>query len=117
MVMAGGAFAPNRRFTLEAAQRLPDGAGGVTETWVTLGDVWGVLESGIGREAERDTLPVGAVRAKITIRAVPPGRPSRPQPGQRLREGGRVFRILAVTEAEREARFLTCHTLQEEIPA
>jgi len=109
--------APNRRFVLEAAQRLPDGAGGVTETWVALGAIWGALDPGTGREAERETLPVGAVRAKIVVRAVPPGRPSRPQPGQRLREGGRVFRILAVSDEDPAGRYLTCHTLQEEIPA
>ena len=30
----------NRRLTLEEAQRLPDGAGGQTLSWVALGTLW-----------------------------------------------------------------------------
>ncbi|MFT7254059.1 MAG: head-tail adaptor, partial [Paracoccaceae bacterium] len=30
----------SRRLTLEAAVRLPDGAGGFSETWEPLGHIW-----------------------------------------------------------------------------
>ena len=37
----------------------------------------------------------------------------RPRPDQRLREGARIFTILAVTERDPEGRFLTCITREE----
>jgi head-tail adaptor len=36
----------NRRLVLEAASRLPDGAGGYAETWVVLGELWADIRSG-----------------------------------------------------------------------
>ena len=106
----------NRRLTLEAPQRVPDGAGGYTETWLALGEVWAAVDPARGREAARDTLGLSTQRVQVTLRAAPPGRPSRPKPGQRFREGGRVLRILAVAQADAQARFLVCDTVQEEVP-
>jgi head-tail adaptor len=106
-----------RMLTLEAPSRTPDGAGGFTETWAALGTLWAEVTPGTGREAELSELPVATVPLKITVRAAPHGAPSRPAPGQRLRDGARIFRILAVTEAEPRARFLTCFARQEEVRA
>ncbi|MEM0935059.1 MAG: head-tail adaptor protein [Pseudomonadota bacterium] len=107
----------NRRLTLEARERVADGAGGFAETWVALGDHWAEVVAGSGREVLRDTLAVARVPWKITLRAVPVGRASRPRPDQRFREGFRAFRILAVAEADRAGRFLICHAIEEEVSA
>ena len=49
---------------------------------------------------------------RITIRAVPPTSPSRPEAGQRFREGTRVFLIRAVADAK-DARHLICYVDEE----
>lgn len=103
----------NRALVLEGSARLPDGAGGFSEIWAALGMLWAAIRVGHGREAEAAGLSVSKVTCKITVRAAPVGAPSRPVAGQRLRDGSRVFRILAVTEADAEARYLTCHVREE----
>ena len=107
----------NRRLTLEARERVADGAGGYAEAWVALGDHWASLSPSAGREVDRDQLATSAVPWKITVRAAPVGRPSRPRPDQRFREGQRAFRILAVAEADQAGRYLLCHALEEEVAA
>jgi head-tail adaptor len=105
----------NRPLVLEARERLPDGAGGYAETWRALGTHWAEVRPRRGRAAERDALPAARVPVEIVVRAMPPGRPGRPQPEQRFREGPRAYRIEAVTEADPGARFLVCHAVEEEI--
>lgn len=46
--------------------------------------------------------------ARVTVRAV-----ARPKPGQRFREGSRVFAILAVAERDPAGRYLTCFCREE----
>ncbi len=106
-----------RKLALEALQRFPDGAGGYLEDWVTLGSLWAEVKPGTGRETEEDFLTLSTVPYRITVRASPPGSLSRPQADQRFREGNRVFRILAVADADTHGRFLTCFTLEEEASA
>ncbi|MBF9044833.1 phage head closure protein [Rhodobacterales bacterium HKCCE4037] len=99
----------NRRLTLEAPGRASDGAGGFTETWAQLGVIWGeVLPRGAGREVEASEL-----KLKITVRAAPQGAPSRPTAAMRFRDGERIYRIEAVTEADAEGRFLVCFVKEE----
>ncbi|MFN6951053.1 MAG: head-tail adaptor protein [Albidovulum sp.] len=106
----------NRKLLLEEAQRTPDGAGGQHLTWVTVGTLWGHIDAGWGRERAGEFVTLSSVPYRITVRAAPPGAPSRPRPEQRLRDGTRVFRITAVTEAGVEGRYLICFA-QEEVPA
>ncbi|MBK5944918.1 phage tail protein [Rhodobacter veldkampii DSM 11550] len=106
----------NRRLVLEEARRVPDGAGGHVLDWVGLGEVWAEVRAGAGRERAGELLTLALVAWRITLRAAPEGSPRRPRPEQRLREGGRVFRILAVAEADPGARYLTCFA-QEEVVA
>lgn len=103
----------NRKLTLEAPVRVMDGAGGYSESWTALGELWAEIRPGTGREAERGELAVASVPLKITVRAAEPGAPSRPMPGQRFREGVRTFRILSVFEADAAARFLVCSAREE----
>jgi head-tail adaptor len=56
------------------------------------------------------------VFVRILVRGSPVGSPSRPRPDQRLREGERIFTILAVAEADPAARFLEVHAEEGVLP-
>lgn len=97
----------NRPMVLETRVRVPDGAGGAVDGWQALGTLFAAVKPGSGREVQGVEVVTPSVSLRITVRAAPVGSPSRPKAGQRLREGERVFAILAVTEDG--DRFLTCH--------
>ncbi|WP_114283664.1 head-tail adaptor protein [Candidatus Halocynthiibacter alkanivorans] len=103
----------NRKLVLEQRQRVADGAGGFTELWQPLGMLWGAIHAGAGRARAEDTVSVSSVPYRITVRASEEGAVSRPQPDQRLREGGRIFSIYAVADHPENAHYLICHTRQE----
>lgn len=103
----------NRRLVLEEAVRVPDGAGGLSESWAPVGELWAEVKAGPGRERAGEHVTLSAVAYRIVVRAAPPGDPMRPRPDQRFREGARVFRILAVSEADGQGRYLTCHAREE----
>lgn len=97
-----------RALALEVAQRVADGAGGFAEVWQALGTVWADVRPGAGREGEAlgAAVPVQAMR--IVVRGVPQGHAMRPVAGMRFRDGARLFRLLAVTEADAGGRYLIC---------
>jgi head-tail adaptor len=97
-------FALSRRLTLETRVATPDGAGGFAIAWQALGTLWADVRAKSAREETVGGQPRPRVEHRIVVRAAPYGAPSRPRPDQRLREGPRVFDILAVTE--RDGRFL-----------
>ena len=105
----------NRALVLEGPQRVPDGAGGYAVTWVALGTLWGEVRPGSGREAAGEEINLASVNYRITVRGAVVGAPSRPKPEQRLRDGARVFHILAVTERDPGGQYLTCFA-REEVP-
>lgn len=105
-----------RRLTLEEAVRLPDGMGGYVESWVARGVLWADVRPGAGRRIEDERAPRASVPCRILVRGAPVGAPSRPRPGQRFREGPRIFHIRAVAEADRRGSYLTCFA-EEEGPA
>jgi SPP1 family predicted phage head-tail adaptor len=106
----------NRKLTLENPVRTPDGAGGFVQTWEAMGEVWAEITPGSGRERAAGFATVSSIAFRITVRAAPDGAPSRPKPDQRFKSGSRQFRILAVTEADAGAHYLTCFS-QEEVSA
>ena len=106
----------NRRLILEAPQRLGDGAGGFTQAWIALGEVWADVRARAGREKAGEAVAISTVGYKIVVRGAPYGSDQRPQPDQRFREGARLFRILAVAERDPEGRYLTCFA-EEEVAA
>ena len=103
----------NRMVVLEAPVRVSDGAGGHGEAWQALGTLWASIRAGTGREAAGEFVTVSTVPYRIVVRASPYGAPSRPTPEQRFRDGARVFRILAVSDADETGRYLTCHAREE----
>ncbi len=108
--------APNlsRALVLEAPVITPDGAGGHVTTWTALGTLWAEIRAGSGRERRAALGPSADVPLRVTLRAAPPDSDSRPRAGQRFREGTRLFRILAVTEADAQGRYLICQAIEEE---
>ena len=105
----------NRLLALEAPQRVPDGSGGFTEIWVELGKLWAEITPRSGRETAGAAMPLARVPLKIVVRGAPVGSDARPKPEQRFRDGTRVFRIEAVTEHVRDARFLVCFAEEEQV--
>lgn len=104
----------NRRLILEEEVRQADGAGGFSTVWVARGAIWADVRPGSGREQGADFLTYATVPYRMTVRAAPHGAPSRPMAGQRLREGDRLFRVLAVADTE-AGIYLTCFC-HEEVP-
>lgn len=105
-----------RALALEAPVDLPDGAGGLIRSWQVLGTLWAEVLPGTGRAAAGEEVSLGYTPFRITVRGAPPGSDERPQAGQRFREGGRLFTILAVTERDAAGGWLTCFA-KEESPA
>jgi Bacteriophage head-tail adaptor len=96
--------------------RVPDGSGGYAETWQALGTLWADIRPGSGRREADEFAARAAVPLRVHVRGAPAGAPSRPVPGQRFREGSRVYAIHAVAEADPRGAWLVCHCL-EEVPA
>ncbi len=106
----------NRKLTLEEAIRTADGAGGFSQAWVALGDLWAEVDPSRGRSAGRGDLSLAQSATAVIVRGAPQGAASRPKPDQRFREGPRLFRIVAVTEDDRDGRYLRCDTIEEAVP-
>lgn len=90
----------SRRLTLEARETAPDGSGGYAVTWRPLGTLWADVAARTVREGFAGGQDRPRVRYRILVRDAPIGAPSRPRPDQRLRDGARVFDVLAVAESE-----------------
>ncbi|MCP3969413.1 MAG: head-tail adaptor protein [Rhodobacteraceae bacterium] len=105
----------NRKLKLMVPYRTRDDSGGYETTWTMLGEIWASVEAGTGRDAELAGLSISTIPYKITVRAAPFGAPSRPVPGQQMRDGERIFQILAVTEAVAMGCYITCFAREEEV--
>lgn len=108
--------APNRPMALQAETPVPDGAGGHARVWTTLGTLWAELRPGPGGERIGALGPEGRMTLRAFCRAAPQGSPQRPLPGQRLRDGARLFAILAVAEADAAGAWLVCLLREEPAP-
>jgi head-tail adaptor len=111
-----GRYSPNRPMSLEVATAIPDGAGGQALAWAPLGTIWVDLRAGGGGERLGPIAPEGRMGFRAYCRAAAQGSPQRPRPDQRLRDGARLFTILAVAEADPVGAWLVC-LLREEVPA
>ena len=105
-----------RKLTLEERQGGGDGAGGQVGGWTALGVHWGLIVPSSGRYERGEGYPRSRVPHRITVRAVAPDAPSRPKPGQRFREGDRIYHIRAVQDLGPRVRFLMC-LVDEEVAA
>ena len=103
----------NTRLALESAVNTPDGMGGYSTAWRQLGWLWAQLSSRSARQTGTGTGTISVIQWRITVRGAPAGDPRRPQPGQRLRLGPRLFLIEAVAESDPNGRFLDCFAREE----
>lgn len=103
----------SRRLTLEAPTRVSDGGGGFSTSWTILGFLWAAVVPALTREGADAAGTRAQAALRITVRGAPPDAPSRPRPGQRLRDGTRRYRIIAVTEADPFGRRLHCQAEEE----
>ena len=103
----------NRRMQLQHSVRVPDGAGGFALDWQALGWLWVAVEPGSGRDGTSVAVAMSELPLQIILRGAPVGAASRPVAGQRLVEGTRRYRILAVAEADAAGRYLTCFAREE----
>ncbi|CTQ50909.1 phage head closure protein [Jannaschia donghaensis] len=89
-----------RRLTLQAPVRVSDGAGGQTLSWEDRGGLWAEvrMRSGSLRHGAFGRTP--RLQVRLTTHSVPQGHPMRAEPGQRLRDGGQVYEIEAVHDAD-----------------
>ncbi|MEN8659894.1 head-tail adaptor protein [Marivita sp.] len=101
------------KLVLERLEAVPDGAGGMHESWIALGVLWGEVKPRSGRETIGETGQVSVTGFRITVRGSAQGHSARPLPEQRFRDGARVFRINSVTEADPGGRFLLCLSDEE----
>lgn len=104
----------NRCLSLEAPERVADGAGGFVETWRELGTLWAEIKPRSGRITKGETDALSVASFRITVRAAPVGHAARPKPGQRFRMKDRGFRVEAVTEVEPRGLYLQCQCEEEQ---
>jgi len=103
----------SRKLVLEHAVTAPDGAGGFTRAWTVLGTVWADLRVAGGRAAGGEEVTLSRLTYRITVRGAVQGARSRPQPGQRFRDGARLVPIDAVSEVVPGGAYLVCYAHEE----
>ena len=91
------------RLTLEEAQRVSDGGGGFTETWVEVAIVSAGLRPSGGSESVDSGRLAGRVSHEIVLRYR-----AGVTPAMRFRMGTRVFHILAAIDEGERQRWLRC---------
>ena len=91
------------RLVLEEVQRISDGGGGFTESWVTVATVWGALRPSSGGESVEAGRLAGRVSHAVSLRYR-----AGVTPAMRFRQGTRVFHILAAIDEDERKRWLRC---------
>ncbi|MGH6737325.1 MAG: phage head closure protein [Methyloceanibacter sp.] len=99
-----------RRLTLEQAQRVSDGAGGFTETWVEVATVWAALRPSGGSEAVEADRLAGRVSHEVVLRYRPGVTPA-----MHFRLGARVFHILAAIDVDERKTWLRCQCEERDL--
>ena len=89
------------RLVIEQPETTPDGAGGNTETWITLAEVWGAVEPLSGSERVEAGRIAGRHMHDITIRYR--GDVAR---NMRIRQQSRIFHILTLEDLGGRGRWL-----------
>ncbi len=97
-----------RLLTLEAPVAVPDGGGGVRESWEALGALWSDVQAISGIEIVSGEREEVRITHRVIVRGAPEGALSRPRADQRFRDGRRVYGIKAVAEHDPQGRYLIC---------
>jgi len=89
------------RLVIEQPETTPDGAGGLTESWIALAEVWGAIEPLSGSERVEAGRIAGRHMHDITIRYR--GDVSR---NMRIRLSDRIFHILTLEDVGGRGQWL-----------
>ena len=92
------------RLFVEAPYETPDGAGGVTRSFETVGLVWGLIEPLGGTEALAEDRLAQRLTHRITIRAF-----AGLTAAHRMRKGARFYEIRAIREDVPARRLMSLH--------
>ena len=57
----------NRLLSLEELTRTPDGAGGYSQSWSSVGSLWAEVRAGRGTEQGREFVTMSTVPYRITV--------------------------------------------------
>ncbi|MBB3769805.1 head-tail adaptor [Angulomicrobium tetraedrale] len=95
------------RLVHETPVEMPDGAGGVTRSFLAVDALWGAIETSASPTEIADR-PGAVLTHTVTLRA-----PATVQPGDRLRLGARHFLVDAVSDPEGRGRRLVCDCREE----
>ena len=98
--------AMTRRLVRLTPSAAADGAGGVVRGWSEGAALWGEVRLRSGGARTGEWGPRERVRARIAVHALPPGHPARPVPGDRLRDGVRLWSVEAVQPEDLTGRYL-----------
>ena len=99
--------------TLESPVRQPDGAGGYTESWLPIAELWVTLEPKAARQAEALGATLSRQSFDILLRAIGGSAADHPRPGMRLRGASRVFVIESVAPADGSGLYLRLDAYEE----
>lgn len=91
------------RLKLEEAERVSDGGGGFTETWVEVATLSAALRPRGGSEGVDSGRLAGRVTHEVTLRYR-----AGVTPAMRFRMGSRVFHILAASDQDERKHWLRC---------
>jgi SPP1 family predicted phage head-tail adaptor len=89
-----------QRLVLEQPVETPDGAGGVTRSYATVATIWAAVTPVSARGDTVADERAATVTHRITIRAR-----ADVTTRHRLRDGGRIFRIVALRDRDGRGRF------------
>ena len=94
-----GPGALRHRLAHQTAVDLPDGAGGIARTFLTVDMLWGAVEPLSAEFGIAEERPRASQLVRVTVRA-----PHTVAPGDRLLHAGRVLHVEAITDADGRGR-------------
>lgn len=106
MSVAGGL---RHRLAHQTYVDLPDGAGGISRSFITVDQLWGAIEpsgSDFGLAEER---PRAAAQLRITVRA-----PNTLAVGDRLVLGARIFHVEGLSDPDGRGSLTRCRCREEQ---
>lgn len=98
-----------QRLTHQTYVDVPDGAGGVTRTFVAIGQVWGAVETLSSDFAVSEEQARAGHAVRVTLR-----QPHAVTVGDRLLLGARLLHVEAVSDADGRGRFARCRCREEQ---
>jgi len=104
-----GIGALRHRLTHQTSVDLPDGAGGIARTFLTVDVLWGAIESLSADYAIAEERPRASALVRITVRA-----PHTVAPGDRLVHAGRIFHVEHISDPDGRGQYSRIRCREEQ---